>query len=477
MKWNALVVGSGPNGLAAAIRLSQAGWRVRVAESAAKPGGGCRTADLTLPGFCHDVCAAAHPLGVASPYFRSLNLYDYGLNWKNPEVVLAHPTLDGDAAGLYRSIVKTTAGLGADGEAWAELISPLVENFDDLLEDILRPPGLPAHPLVTGRFALNALRSAKSLADSFFRTQKAKTLFCGLAAHAKLPLTESISASFGLVLGAAAHAVGWPVAEGGSAKIIDALLATLTKLGGEVITDAEVTTASDIEKFAPGAKTALFDITPRQLLRIMGDLGPAAYRAKLSAFRYGSGVFKLDYALSEQIPWNNELCRKAGTVHLGSSAEEIILSEKCTARGRQPERPYVIVVQPTLVDPSRAPEGKHIAWAYCHAPAASTTDITRVVENQIDRYAKGFRDTILGRHLMDSMAMEKYNPNYIGGDIGSGAQDLRQTIWRPFRTGNPYRMPIPGWYICSASTPPGGGVHGMCGFNAAEQVLTDAGGS
>lgn len=472
-----LVVGSGPNGLAAAALLAREGFGVTVAERATKPGGGCRTDDLTLPGYLHDVCATAHPLGAASPVFASLDLAGAGLAWAHPEVVVAHPFEDGSEAALFRSMEETVHALGSDGGNWAELMAPFSERFPALVDAVLRPVGSLASPGLSARFGALGLRSALGLARSRFTTPRCRALFCGLAAHAKHPLSSSPSASFGLVLGAAAHAVGWPFAAGGSALIIAALEKRLVERGGRILTGACVNSAEDLRELLPDHDAVLFDVTPRQLLSIGGGCLPYGYRERLSAYRYGSGVCKVDWALSDPIPWKQPLCRKAGTVHLGPSAEAIAGAVEEAHEGRMPERPYVIVAQATLADPSRAPAGRHTAWAYCHVPAGSREDARVAVEREIERYAPGFRDTVLSARVVTAAGMEEYNPNYVGGDIGAGAQTLRQTLFRPFPGRNPYRLPARGWYACSAATPPGGGVHGLCGSFAAAQVLRDLGGS
>lgn len=467
----ALVVGSGPNGMAAAIRLARQGLAVRVVEAKSLPGGGCRTLELTEPGFGHDVCAAVHPLGLASPCFRELELEAEGLQWVHPEIPLAHPMAGGGAVALHRKLDKTADGLGEDGDAWRKLFTPFVENFEELVSAILSPPHFPRQPFLLARFGLSAILSARGLAESRFRTPAAQLLFAGIAAHGKLPLEKTPGASFGLPLAAAAHAKGWPVARTGTGAIIDAMRARLERLGGEVLTETEVTGDRDLFRLAPNARLVLFDLTPHQLLRIGGDKLPRGYRRRLLGFRYGTGVFKIDWALDGPIPWRDEACRHAGTVHLGGTLEEISRSARLVHRGRHPEHPYVILVQPSLFDPSRAPEGKQTAWGYCHVPAGSNEDCTETIEAQVERYAPGFCDLVRARHTMTARGMEGYNPNYVGGDIGSGDQDLRQTLFRPFPTPHPYRIPVPGWFLCSASTPPGGGVHGMCGNNAADAAL------
>jgi phytoene dehydrogenase-like protein len=474
MNYDAIIVGSGPNGLAAAITLVRQGLRVLLLEAKESIGGGMRTAELTLPGFRHDICSAIHPLGMGSPFFKSLPLAEYGLEWIQPDLPVAHPLDDGGASPgsaqaifVHRSLDCTAEQLGQDGPAYRRLLSPLVTNWDKIAHEFLGPLRLPRHPLVMAQFGLRALLPATIEAKLLFRTEQARALFMGLAAHAIMPLEWPATAAFGLMLGTLAHAVGWPLPRGGSQSIADALAAYFTDLGGEIATGHTVRSLVEL----PPAKAVLLDVTPRQVLQIGGDQLPGGYRRQLEKYRYGAGVFKVDWALSEPIPWTAEPCRRAGTVHLGWSLAEISHSEKMVWQGEHVERPYVLVTQQSLFDDSRAPKGKHTGWAYCHVPPGSTVDMTEVIENQIERFAPGFRDCILARHTMTTHDFHQYNANYIGGDINGGVQDLRQLFTRPVPRLNPYTTPLPNLFICSSSTPPGGGVHGMCGYHAAQTVL------
>ncbi len=467
-EYDAVIVGSGPNGLAAAITLRRAGRSVLVIEARDTPGGGSRSAELTLPGFIHDVCSAIHPLGLASPFFRTLPLEQYGLEWIHPKAPLAHPLDDGTAALLERAIIETGASLGGDAEAYQRLMEPLTKDWEKVLDDILGPfPLPPRHLLATTRFGLLALQSAHGLIENRFKGKQARALFAGMSAHSILPLKRPISASFGLVLGMLGHAVGWPVARGGSQKIIDALVAYLRALGGEIVLGQTVTSMKDL----PAAGVVLFDLTPRQLLKILGDQLPPGYRSQLEKFRYGPGLFKIDYALDGPIPWRAQGCARAATVHVGGTFEEVEAAEAAVWRGEHAERPFVLLAQQSLFDPSRAPEGKQVAWAYCHVPNGSSVDMTGRIEAQIERFAPGFRELILARSVKDPAALQSYNGNYIGGDINGGVQDIWQLFTRPVARWVPYSTPLKGVYICSSSTPPGGGVHGMCGYQAARAVL------
>jgi phytoene dehydrogenase-like protein len=465
--YDAVVVGAGPNGLAAAIALAQAGKSVLVVEAKETIGGGCRSAELTLPGFLHDTCSAIHPLGLGSPFFRKLPLGEHGLEWIQPPAPVAHPLDDGTAVMMERSLEETARGLGADGAAYRRLMGPIVTGWDALLPDLLAPLHLPRHPVALTRFGLAALRSARGLAEARFRGERARALFAGLAGHSILPLERAATAAIGLVLGAAAHAVGWPLPRGGSRRIADALAAHLLSLGGEVRTGHVVESLDAL----PPARAILCDITPRQLLTLAGDRLRGRYRRRLEGYRYGPAAFKLDFALSGPIPWKSADCARAGTVHLGGTLAEIAASEAEVGRGRHPERPYVLLAQQSLFDPSRAPAGKHTAWAYCHVPNGSAMDMTERIEAQIERFAPGFRDLVLARSVLPPARLQELNPNYIGGDINGGAQDLRQMFTRPAPRIVPYSTPARGLYICSSSTPPGGGVHGMCGYHAARAAL------
>lgn len=464
----AVVVGSGPNGLAAAIVLAEAGVSVRVYERAERIGGGTRTEALTLPGFHHDVCSAIHPLGVASPFFRRLPLEAHGLRWCFPPIEVAHPLDDGHAVLLHRSVEATGATFRspADAEGYAARIGPLVGGWGELLGDLLAPLGVPSHPLRLARFGLSAMRSAEGFVEDFTGAE-ARALFAGIAGHAVLPLEMSPTAAFGLVLGVSGHASGWPLPEGGSQRIAEALAAHLRSLGGEIVTGVEVEGPELLE----GARVALLDVSPKTLVKIAGARLPASYLARLARFRYGPGVFKVDWALGGPIPWRAEGCRRAGTVHVGGTFEEIALALRDPWEGRHAERPFVLVGQQSLFDPTRAPAGQHTGWAYCHVPNGSTVDMTARIEAQIERFAPGFRELILARSTRDTAALERHNPNYVGGDINGGAAILSQLFTRPVARLVPYSTPDPGLFLCSASTPPGGGVHGMCGYYAAQAAL------
>ena len=467
---DAIVVGSGPNGLAAAIVLARAGRSVLVVEGAETVGGGTRSAELTLPGYLHDVCSAVHPLVAGSPFLSRLPLAGHGLELLHPGVALAHPLDDGTAVVLDRSIDATAASIGgADGTAYAALMEPLTQDAGRLLPALLGPLRPPRHPVPFARFGLSAMRSASGLARARFRERRARALFAGCAAHSMLRLDQPISASFGLVLALLAHSVGWPIARGGSQSIADALAAHLRSLDGEIRTSTPVESVDDL----PAARALLLDLTPRQVLRVAGRRLPDGYRRALRRYRYGPGVFKLDWALDGPIPWSAPECRRAGTVHVGGTLEEVAASEQAVARGRESERPFVLMAQPTLTDPGRAPDGKHVAWGYCHVPPGSAADMTERIEAQVERFAPGFRRLISGRHAMGPAELEARNRNLVGGDINGGAMDLGQLLFRPVRSAVPYRTPIPGVYLCSSSTPPGGGVHGMCGYSAALLALKE----
>ncbi len=465
--YDAVVVGSGPNGLSAAITLAQQGLKVLVLEARDTIGGGVRSAELTLPGFIHDVCSAVHPLAVSSPFFRSIDLAKYGLTWRFPKVSLAHPLDHGKAVLVRPSLEETARGLAVDGAAYTTSFAYLVRHWDLLVEDLLGTLRVPRRPFLFARFGLPALMSAAGYAASRFRTPEVRALFAGMAAHGMLPLESPATASFGLALALSAHAVGWPVAQGGSQRIVDALAALLTDLGGEIRTGTPVTKLSEL----PSASAVLLDVSPKSLLAIAGDDLPSAYRSAITRYRYGPGVFKVDWALDAPIPWANPDVSLSATVHLGGTLEEIAASERSVARGEHPHNPYVLVVQSSLVDPSRAPAGKHTAWAYCHVPNASTTDMRSAIEAQIERFAPGFRERILAAHTRSAADYETYNPNYVGGDINSGSQNLAQFFTRPAVRWDSYALPLKGVYLCSSATPPGGGVHGMCGFHAARSAL------
>jgi phytoene dehydrogenase-like protein len=464
---DAIVVGSGPNGLAAAIVLAQAGLSVRVVEAAETVGGGARSAELTLPGFVHDVCSAIHPLGVASPFFRTLPLAEHGVEWIESPAALAHPFDDGTAVELERSPDAAVPGLGEDEPRWRRLFAPLVGDAEALLEDILAPVHLPAHPLALARFGARAALPATALARLSFRGAKARGVFAGLSAHSMLRLDRPPSAAFGLMLGLLAHTVGWPFPQGGSQRLSDALASYLRSLGGEIETGRRVESLAELGETRP----VLLDVTPRGLLELAGDRLPALYRSRLEGYRYGPGVFKLDWALDGPIPWRAEECARGATVHLGATLEEIAASEVAPARGEIAERPFVLLAQQSLFDPTRAPAGRHTAWAYCHVPNGSTVDMTERIEAQVERFAPGFRERILARSARGPAEIERDNANCVGGDINGGAATLSQLLTRPVARVSPYTTPLPGVFLCSASTPPGGGVHGMCGYHAARAAL------
>lgn len=465
--YDAIIVGAGPNGLAAAITLAKAGCRVLLLEAKATVGGGMRTAALTLPGFQHDICSAIHPLGLGSPFFRDLPLADFGLTWIQPPIPVAHPLDDGTAVALHRSFDDTAASIGVDGRAWRRLFEPVADTWETLAPLLLGPFPVPRAPIALAQLGVRAIWPAVGLANWLFQEERAKALFAGLAAHAILPLEQPLTAAFGLMLGALGHVVGWPLPRGGSQRIADALAGYLRTLGGEIVVNHPVQTLAEL----PTAQAILLDVTPRQLIQIAGDRLPTGYRRQLEKYRYGAGVFKIDYALSGPVPWQAPVCQQAGTVHLGGTMAEVAASERAIGHGQHPERPYVLVAQQSLFDETRAPAGQQTLWAYCHVPNGSTVDMTARIESQIERFAPGFRDLILARHIHNTADFQRYNANYIGGDINGGVQDLTQFWTRPTLRLNPYRTPIKGLYLCSSSTPPGGGVHGMCGFHAAQTAL------
>jgi phytoene dehydrogenase-like protein len=469
---DAIVVGSGPNGLAAAVTMARAGLSVHVIEGAATPGGGCRTEELTLPGFWHDVCSAVHPLAGASPFFTGTDLAAFGVRLLTPKVAFAHPLDGGRAAAAVGSVGETAAELGPDGPAYRKLIGPLAQDLPLILPAVLGPLGrtLPAHPLAMARFGAEGLLPASVLSRRF-RGDEAKSLLAGTAAHAMLPLSQPLTSSFGLLFLMIAHTVGWPFVEGGSARLTDALVTELVSLGGRVETGQWVTSLGDL----PRASAVLLDVTPRQFLALAGDRLPAGSRRALRRFRYGPGVCKVDWALSGPVPWQAPACREAGTVHLGGTFAEVAAAEADVAAGRHPERPFCLIAQAGVVDPSRAPDGQQTLWGYCHVPNGSAVDMSGRIEAQVERFAPGFRDLILERSVRTAADMQRYNPNYVGGDVSGGASTLWQTVLRPTPRWNPYRTALPGVYLCSASTPPGGGVHGMCGAWAARAALADLG--
>ena len=451
--------------------MARAGLIVDVFEGAPTPGGGCRTEELTLPGFHHDVCSAVHPLATASPFFLDTGLAARGVRFRTPKVAFAHPLGGGRAGAVMGSVDQTASGLGADAKAYRRMFSPLVRDAGVILPEILAPlRSLPAHPVALARYGLEGLLPARLLARRF-RTDEAQALFAGVAAHAILPLTAPLTSAYGLLLTMMAHAVGWPVVEGGSAGIVRALVDELTSLGGQVITGCWVQSLDDL----PPARAVLLDVSPRELIRLAGDRLPARYRSALGHFRYGPGICKVDWALSGPVPWAAEACRGTATVHVGGTLAEVARSESDVAAGRHPAQPYCIVVQPGVVDPTRAPAGCHTLWGYCHVPSGSPADMTDPIEAQIERFAPGFRDLVLARVTTTAVEAERRNPNYVGGDINGGMATLRQTIFRPAAQWNPYRTALRGVYLCSASTPPGGAVHGMCGHGAARAALADLG--
>ncbi|HEY4108839.1 NAD(P)/FAD-dependent oxidoreductase [Puia sp.] len=467
-EFDAVVVGSGPNGLAAAITLQQKGLSTLLIEGSSEIGGGLRSAQLTLPGFTHDICSAIHPLGIASPFFSSLPLEAHGLEWILPPVAAAHPLDTGTTPFLTRSPETTADTLGADRDAYLRLISPLIASWPKLTPELLGPLHLPTHPLLMARFGWLGIPSVTHLAKQF-RTEEARALLAGMAAHAMQPHTNWTTAAVALIFLLSAHGAGWPLARYASSKLAASLASYYTSLGGEIRTDTWISHLSQL----PSAKALLLDLTPRQLLQLGGHRWSPLYQRQLEKYRYGMGVFKIDWALDSPIPWTNAPCREAGTVHLGNSFGEIAAAEALTAKGGHPDRPFVLLTQPSLFDPSRAPQGKHTAWAYCHVPGGSRVDRTAAIEAQVERYAPGFRDRILARHTMDTAQLEEHNPNYVGGDINGGIMDIRQLFTRPALRRSPYRTSEKNIYLCSSSTPPGGGVHGMCGYHAARRVLKD----
>jgi len=466
--YDAVVVGSGPNGLAAAILLQQNGLSVLLIEGKDKIGGGLRTEELTLPGFLHDVCSAIHPMAAASPFFETLPLGEYGLEYIYPEVAAAHPFDDGSAAVLKKSVSETADLLGKDKNAYLKLIQPLVKSWPDIAADVLAPLHFPKYPYAMARFGLNALSPATLLVKRF-NTEKAKGLFAGMAAHSIQPLNNMATSAIALVLMANGHLKGWPVPKGGSQKISEALALYFTSLGGKIETNRYITSLDQL----PSARTVLFDITPKQLLTIAGHKFSSIYKWQLKRYRYGMGVFKVDWALDDHIPFKAEEVRNAGTVHIGGTLEDIVKNEQLTATGYHPEKPFVLLAQQSVFDKTRAPEGKHTAWAYCHVPNGSFKDMTEAIEKQVERFAPGFRERIIAKSAMNARQLENYNPNYIGGDINGGIIDLGQLFTRPALRRSPYRTSAKGIYICSSSTPPGGGVHGMCGYHAAKRALKD----
>ncbi|RYZ06156.1 MAG: NAD(P)/FAD-dependent oxidoreductase [Myxococcales bacterium] len=466
-RYDAVIIGSGPNGLSAALLLARAGLSTLVIEAKETPGGGTRTEELTLPGYLHDVCSTVHPLGVASPFFRTLDLEKHGVTWCDPPLALAHVLPDGSAVTLERSVPATARGLGADEQAYRDLMTPFVEKGPELLREILGPLRFPRDPILLARFGLLALESLSGFAGRHLQSERARALLAGMGAHAMQPLEQVATASFGLVLALAGHLAGWPVARGGSREIASALVRLLEAAGGELALGTGVEAFDEL----PPASAYIFDVTPRQLLHIAGPLLPTSYRERLRRFRYGPGVFKMDWALAGPVPWLDPTCAQAATVHLAGNLADVASAEAAVSEGRVSERPFVIFVQPSLFDASRAPAGCHTAWAYCHVPLGSRVDASRLIEEQVERFAPGFRRLILARSTTDTEALERYNPNYVGGDINGGAALLSQLFTRPVARRDPYSTPNPKIFLCSSSTPPGGGVHGMCGYWAAQSAL------
>lgn len=466
-QYDAIVIGSGPNGLSAAVEMAKSGAKVLVLEAAEWIGGGTRTAELTLPGYLHDFCSAVHPMGGLSPFFRELPLERYGLEWIHPPASVAHPLENEPAVLLTKSVAETAQQLGADARAWEKMVTPFLENPHGLLKDALGPLAIPRHPFLLARFGLQAIWSAKGLANMRFKAPQAKALFAGCAGHSILPLEMPLSAAVGLIFAITGHVTDWPVAAGGSASISNALAAYLKELGGEIRTSVRIKQVDQL----PDARVFLFDTDPKQLASIAEPLLPARYVRRLRNYRYGPGVFKIDWALDGPIPWSDPRCLQASTVHIGGTLPEIAASEHAAWHGTHSEQPFLILCQQSQFDPSRAPAGKHTGYAYCHVPHGSTVDMTDAIEQQITRFAPDFKDIILQRHTTNTHAFSLYNPNNVGGAITGGAADLFQLFTRPVARLDPYATPHPRLFICSASTPPGGGVHGMCGYHAARSAL------
>ncbi|HWB25399.1 MAG TPA: NAD(P)/FAD-dependent oxidoreductase [Chitinophagaceae bacterium] len=466
--YDAVVVGSGPNGLAAAIALQQKGLHVLLVEAKDTVGGGMRSAELTLPGFTHDICSAIHPMAVLSPFFNSLPLGEHGLEYIYPPVAAAHPFDDGTCAIIKQSIYQTAHAFEGDTEAYVRLMLPLVNNWPLMTNDLLAPLHFPKQPLLMAKFGLKALQPVTKLARTF-STKQARGLLAGMAAHSIQPLTNAATSAIALVLMTAAHVKGWPMAKGGSQAVANALAAYFTSIGGVIKTSEYITSLRQL----PSSHAVLFDVTPKQLLQIAGHKFSSLYKWQLDRYRYGMGVFKIDWALDAPIPFTAGECSQAGTIHIGNTLEEIAEGEKLTSGGVAHDKPFVLLAQQSLFDTTRAPLGKHTAWAYCHVPNGSTKDMTDIIERQVERFAPGFRERIIARHAMNSAQLEDYNANYIGGDINGGIIDIQQLFTRPALRWSPYKTSAKGLYICSSSTPPGGGVHGMCGYHAAKKVLKD----
>jgi phytoene dehydrogenase-like protein len=467
-QYDAIVVGSGPNGLSAAIELARTGLSVLVCEANESIGGGTRSLELTLPGFLHDVCSAVHPMAIASPFFRSLPLAEHGLEWIQPPMPLVHPLDDGPPAILERGVAATGATLDPDGSAYRKLIGPLVRHWEQLIPEIMGPPlHVPSSPISLARFGLRALWPAAALSKAAFRGGRARALFDGLASHSIVALEKPGTSAIGLVMAAAGHAGGWPLARGGSQQIAAALASYFHSLGGTIETSAPVETLESL----PPARAVLLDVTPRQAVQIASKSLPPQYLRTLGRFGYGPGVFKIDWALSGPIPWRDPECARTATLHLGGAAEEIEAGERAAWNGEYAEKPFVLLAQPSLFDTTRAPVGRHTGWAYCHVPNGSTRDMTGMIEAQVERFAPGFRDLVIARNTKNTSQLERSNANLVGGDIAGGANNLWQLVVRPVLSFDPYRTPTKGLYLCSASTPPGGGVHGMCGYHAAHSAL------
>lgn len=467
MSVDAVVVGSGPNGLMAAITMAMAGHQVVVYEANDRIGGGARSSALTLPGFLHDVCSAIHPLGASSPAFAALPLERHGLRWLHPDVLLAHPLDDAPAGAVWRDIGQTTAALGRDGPSWSRHIGIFAGDWDRLAPMLLGPlVAVPPHPLLLARFGARAVLPARTFGKAVFRTAQARALFAGSSGHASLPLSHPLTSSFGLLLLGAAHAVGWPVAEGGSQAVSDALASLLRELGGTIETGQRIDSMQQL----PRSRAVLFDVGPRTVVRIAGDRLSPRLRRRLLRYRYGPGAFKIDYALSAPVPWTDVQCRLAGTVHVCGDANDVARAEAAVAVGKHPERPFVLVAQQSLIDPTRAPAGSHTLWAYTHVPNGSDLDVTASIEAQIERYAPGFHDVVIARHVTRPSDYERYNPSFVGGNISGGSNGGLQLAFRPV-LGRPYRTSDPALLMCSAATPPGGGVHGMCGYHSAQRAL------
>lgn len=468
-KYDAVIIGSGSNGIAAAIHLQQQGLNTVIYEKSSIPGGATKTAEITLPGFKHDIGSTVLPMAYSSPFFQELPLEKYGLKWIYPEIPFSQTLENGKAVACYKSIEKTATQLGTDKDRYSDFMKPLVENWDDIGEDVLGPLGIPSHPIKFLKFGLKAFPSAKFLANSLFKEDDAKALFYGAAAHSTLPLTNLFSSSFGVVLGLMAHLNGWPFPKQGAGKLIEVLLDYYKDIGGELVLNAPIKEVSEL----PETKIQIYDLTPKQLVQIENLDLSSSYRKRLENYKYGAGVFKIDWALDGAIPFTSDKCRRSGTIHIGFSPEEMEKSEQLTAEGKISEQPYVLLVQPSVFDKTRAPEGKHTAWAYCHVPNGSEEDCTRIIENQIEKAAPGFKNLILAKSTMNTKELEVFNPNLVGGDINGGRQDITQLFTRPVAKISPYKTSNDQVYLCSSSTPPGGGVHGMGGYNAAKQVIKD----